>query len=202
MNFIRLSIVFVLAMLVTNSVQAQDGRRDRPPERNREQRDGDGQRQRRDRERPPERISPLMAALDTDKNGILSAKEIAAAATTLKTLDKNKDGSIQPEELRPSRGRGDRRGGGEAGADSGQSNPFVDRIMGRDANADGKVSKEEAGEQMARFFGNIDADKDGFLTKAEVTEMSKRFQRGGGRRGGGGGEPPKSKENRPDFDGE
>lgn len=148
-----------------------------------------------------------MAALDTDKNGILSSTEIAAAVTSLKTLDRNKDGSIQPDELRPpndrdgrptetsDRGRADRSNGGNA---------FVERVMARDADKDGKVSKEEAGEQMANFFRNMDSDKDGFLTKSELEEMSKRFQRSGNRGGGGGraggGQQPNSKDNRPPFD--
>jgi Ca2+-binding EF-hand superfamily protein len=40
-------------------------------------------------------------ALDTDHNGEISAEEIANAATSLKTLDKNNDGSITEDEVRP-----------------------------------------------------------------------------------------------------
>lgn len=46
-------------------------------------------------------MSPLMRALDTDKDGALSAAEIAAAPTALKTLDKDGDGILSAEELRP-----------------------------------------------------------------------------------------------------
>src|SRR5436190_6009196 len=46
-------------------------------------------------------------ALDTDHNGEISAEEIANAATSLKTLDKNNDGSITEDEVRPAApGRG------------------------------------------------------------------------------------------------
>ena len=46
-------------------------------------------------------------ALDADHNGEISAEEIANAATTLKALDKNNDGSITEDEVRrPGRGRG------------------------------------------------------------------------------------------------
>jgi len=48
-------------------------------------------------------------ALDADHNGEISAEEIANAATTLKTLDKNLDGFITEDEARPApagRGRG------------------------------------------------------------------------------------------------
>jgi Ca2+-binding EF-hand superfamily protein len=44
--------------------------------------------------------------LDVDRNGEISADEIANAATTLKTLDKNTDGSITEDEVRPAPGRG------------------------------------------------------------------------------------------------
>lgn len=45
-------------------------------------------------------------ALDTDRNAEISAEEIANAATALKTLDKNADGSITEDEVRPIAGRG------------------------------------------------------------------------------------------------
>ena len=153
--------------------------------------------------------SPMMAALDADKDGKLSAEEIANAATALKTLDKNKDGVLDSNELAPTRGAA----GGNQG---GRTSQMVERIMARDTDGDGKVSKEEAGEQMGRFFGRMDADSDGFVTKAEIENMAQQF---GGRRGGGGGRGgagggagrggaggggrgagPSTKENRPGFD--
>ena len=162
------------------------------------------------RQRP---ASPMMTALDADKDGKLSAEEIANAATALKTLDKNKDGVLDSSELAPTRGPS-----GQGGAQGGRTSQMVERIMARDTDGDGKVSKEEAGEQMGRFFGRMDADSDGFVTKAEIENMAQQF---GGRRGGGGGggrggagggagrggaggggrgAGPSTKENRPGFD--
>ena len=46
-------------------------------------------------------VPPLLAALDTDQDGEISAKEIDNAVTALKTLDKDGDGKISNEELRP-----------------------------------------------------------------------------------------------------
>ncbi len=49
-------------------------------------------------------MPPVMVALDADKDGEISAEEIANAAAALKTLDKNNDGKLSKEELRPAGG--------------------------------------------------------------------------------------------------
>lgn len=51
--------------------------------------------------RPPP--SPLMQALDVNHDGVIDADEIANAPAELKTLDKNGDGKLTPDELRPQR---------------------------------------------------------------------------------------------------
>ena len=55
------------------------------------------------RHAPPFRRPPnlLMEALDTNHDGILSAEEIANAPASLKKLDKNGDGQLTEDELRP-----------------------------------------------------------------------------------------------------
>ncbi len=45
--------------------------------------------------------SPLIRALDLDKNGIISAEEIDAAPESLLILDKDDDGTISRKELEP-----------------------------------------------------------------------------------------------------
>ena len=67
--------------------------------------DGDGADKRPDGppaggDRPPHRPPPppLVAALDADGDGVISADEIANAATALLTLDKNGDGQLGPGE--------------------------------------------------------------------------------------------------------
>lgn len=49
--------------------------------------------------KPP--VHPIWAALDTDKDGELSAEEIDAAKEALTKLDKNEDGKITREEVKP-----------------------------------------------------------------------------------------------------
>ena len=57
-----------------------------------------------DRMRDMMRRMPLMITLDLDRDGKLSAREIAAAPRSLRELDRNRDGEITAEEIRP-RGR-------------------------------------------------------------------------------------------------
>jgi hypothetical protein len=47
--------------------------------------------------------SPLMAVLDVNHDGVIDADEIANAAASLMKLDKNGDGKLTPDELRPQR---------------------------------------------------------------------------------------------------
>lgn len=76
-----------------------------------------------------------------------------------------------------------------------------------DKDNDGKISKEEAPEQMQAFFDTVDKDGDGFLSKEEMDAMG-GFGRGrGGNRGNRGGQPeqpekPKEepKDGEDDFD--
>lgn len=52
---------------------------------------------------------PLETALDANGDGVIDAGEIANASAALKTLDKNGDGKLTPDEFRPPRPEG--RGG-------------------------------------------------------------------------------------------
>jgi len=52
--------------------------------------------------RPPRGpVPPVIATLDRDRDGTISAAEMQEAPESLKKLDKNDDGEISPEELRP-----------------------------------------------------------------------------------------------------
>ncbi len=51
--------------------------------------------------RPPP--PPVITALDVNHDGVIDANEIANASAALKKLDKNGDGKLTREELRPQR---------------------------------------------------------------------------------------------------
>ena len=127
----------------------------------------------------------IMAALDADKDGALSANENANATAALKKLDKNGDGKVgrdeirtELEKLRPTREeRGGRRGG------FGRGN-FLDRY---DKNADGKISASELPERMAGLMNRADKNGNGFLEKSEIEALSQNPSNRGRNRGGPGG---------------
>ena len=169
---------------------------------------------------------PILAALDADRDGVLSPDEIANAATALQQLDKNKDGKLTTQELRPQRGARDRARRGRSGADRfgqppegkgrrGQGDPgrggpgrggpgrgnLASRLMQHDQDGDGKVAKEELPERMQRMFDRADANGDGAIDQAEARKMAKRFadRRAGGRsREGAKGRGRRPRPQRPD----
>jgi Ca2+-binding EF-hand superfamily protein len=107
---------------------------------------------------------PMMQALDLNKDGELGADEIAKASASLITLDKNKDGKLTEDELRPSMG-----GGPNPGPTSAE---LVARLLEFDANKDGKLSKSEAPGRLQGIFERADTNRDGFLTREELTKYA------------------------------
>jgi len=62
-------------------------------------------------------------------------------------------------------------------------------LMQYDANKDGKVSRDEAPEQMQGFFDRMDGNSDGFIDAAELKALKSRMQSGSGPGGPGPGGP-------------
>jgi len=94
---------------------------------------------------------PIMAALDADKDGALSADEIAKAPEALKMLDKNDDGKLTDDELRPPR-RPD--GPGEFGRGPRGDGPSE---FGRRPRGDGPLDGPPDGRRRGRDFPPPDA---------------------------------------------
>ena len=183
MKHLMHSMAAVAIALTFNAAMAQN--QEGPRNRDRGNRERAGRAGGQDGQRPDRgsRVGqdPLMAILDADHDGELSATEIENAAAALKKLDKNEDGKLTRDELRPPRGRGargDRAGrGGPAGAD------IVERIMSRDENGDGKVSKDEMPERMQRILERADSNNDGAIDQAEAESFAERMRQRDGRRG-------------------
>ena len=98
------------------------------------------------RHRPPP--MPIIQALDTNHDGIISAEEIANAPAALKTLDKNGDGQLTPDEYMPPRPQGGPGGPppGDGAGPSGQGRhhrPVPPIIAALDTNGDGIISADE-----------------------------------------------------------
>lgn len=208
--------LILLAMFAAAPVVAQ------PPEGpppGRGPRDGERPPRRDDDFRPP--VPPLVAALDTDRDGEISAEEIANAATTLKTLDRNGDGKLTPEEIRPMPPRdgfgppegrgpdgrrpdGPRPEGDRPRPDGERPNPrggdaeaFLERFMSQDKNGDGKVSKDELPEERLRMLEFADRDGDDAVSRDEARQMIERFRQRGPAEGARG-ERPRGEGNRGD----
>ena len=143
-------------------------------------------------------VAPLMQALDADQDGSLSPAEIENAAKALAKLDKNGDGTLSNDELRPAglpnAGGRPTEEAGSAGqprrpgqlAPSGQaSGEMLSRLFEtRDADKDGKLSGDEIPERMRQNLERVDANKDGSVNRTEMQQAMSRMQQAGGRPGG------------------
>lgn len=137
-------------------------------------------------------IPPLIAALDANKDGTISADELANASAAVKSLDKNGDGAVQMEELRPKppegagehkdgerkgpppggvRPDGERKGpppNGPRPGGEGNFHPPVPPVIGAlDANGDKTISADEIANASAALK-KLDKNGDGQLQKEEL----------------------------------
>jgi Ca2+-binding EF-hand superfamily protein len=151
---------------------------------------------------------PIMKALDVDEDGQLSASEIENASKSLMKLDKNGDGVVSAEEMRPEPGQmpmfagpggpgAGAPGAGRPGA-GGPAGPanLLRMFEARDADQDGKLSGDEIPEPMRERVSVIDENGDGSIDKSEIEKMMGRMEGRGPnnrreQRGGGEGVPPR-----------
>lgn len=99
---------------------------------------------------------PIIAVLDADKNGELSAQEIANASVALLTLDVNKDGMLDRDEMFPP-------------PPDGKNPPKKgDHILKMDKDGDGSVSLAEFLAGPTEAFNKIDKNSDGKIDADEA----------------------------------
>jgi hypothetical protein len=131
--------------------------------------------------RPPPSL--LFMALDTNHDGVIDSNEIANASAELKTLDKNGDGKLTQDELRPPRPphldssadgdtnsppRWDGQGGGSGGPGMNGHRPPPDPLMlALDVNHDGVIDADEIANAPAALK-TLDKNGDGKLTRNEL----------------------------------
>ncbi len=146
------------------------------------------------------RFDRVLSALDTNSDGAISASELDNATAALRKLDKNNDGKLTEDELRPNFPGGPGGPGvrGPGRDSAGSADDMVKTLMEFDRNGDGQLSKEEVPERMQGLFERADANKDSLLTREELKASAETrgnagpgFGRGrpGEERGERGGRP-------------
>ena len=194
----------LLGVSATVTVLAQPPQDDRPPGDDRPAGPPEGRRGERGPGGPgrPPMPNPLVAALDTNNDREISAEELQAATTSLLTLDKNKDGKLTDDEMRPPRpergpggGRGDRPFGRD-GAERGDGPPGHGRGgRGDGPPGDGPPGRGPMGppdpERFAEHALEFDADGDGKLDRSELMKFAEQISHRAERSAGRGGLGPR-----------
>ncbi len=158
-------------------------------------------------------VNLLIMALNTNGDDEISASEIRSAASSLKRLDRNRDGKLTADEVMAggppafggpgqggfagqAQGRGGQGGGfggpgqGARGGPDEPGSDLVEQLMELDTDKDDEVSEEELLEGTERLFEKGDLDEDGAIDEEEAKRLVQQFgpPRGGpgGRDGAGG----------------
>lgn len=113
--------------------------------------------------------SPLFAALDQNKDGLLSEAELRSAAAVMKALDKDGDGKLSQAECQPAGGGGH---GGSKADPQAEAAATVEKLMTFDKNDDQILTKDELPERMQDVIKRADSNGDGMVTNAELKAMA------------------------------
>jgi hypothetical protein len=147
-------------------------------------------------DRMPPPPSPLIAALDGDRDGTLSGDEIAAAAEALSKLDTNSDGSLTRDELgpKPPVGKAGEPPAGPppAGRERDNKRPAPPAIAALDSDHDGTISAAEI-KAAPESLKALDKNGDGLISPEELHPKGPAPEgqpRPGGPRGDGEGRRP------------
>jgi hypothetical protein len=135
-------IHLILAALAATGLNAQDAK---PPH---------------DRRPPPPPLL-LLRALDADKDGELSEKEIQASSTALLELDKNGDGALTKKEIAPPPPKGKK----PKGPPAPKGSPFLVKAL--DLDDDHVLSADEI-EDAPASLTVLDTNGDGIVSKKEM----------------------------------
>lgn len=166
--------------------------------------------------RPGPPTPPIMAALDTNRDGELSPEEIRNAPAALKSLDRNRDGTLDRSELEPpAAGRGGPPfgpdgppGGRPLPAAIGRGRPQIGRVLPPFARDRLSLTDQQL-KQIADLENDVKGKLQSILNADQLRQLRDFIERGpggpggfgpsGARGAGGRGEPPGS--GVPDDDG-
>jgi Ca2+-binding EF-hand superfamily protein len=133
----------------------------------------------------PERMQAMIERLDTNKDGAIDNKELAALKDRLAQGGQGQQGQRPQGQQgqRPQGQQGQRPEGQQGQRPEGQQgqrpqfNPadIIKRVKESDKNNDGKITKDELPEQMQRMFPRIDTNQDGVIDREELAVMEKRM---------------------------
>jgi Ca2+-binding EF-hand superfamily protein len=104
------------------------------------------------RRRPSDMVYMLVEMSDFDDD---CHREVQRAYDILRNLDKNRDGKIDPDELK-------------AGREHIVNNRVTFLFKQLDADKDGKISRDEAKGRIRENFQEIDRNRDGFIERDEL----------------------------------
>jgi len=128
----------------------------------------------------PERMRGILVRLDSNQDGAIDNKELAALKERLNQPGQRPEG--QPGQ-RPE-GQPGQRPEGQPGqrperqpGQRPQFNPaeMIQRIKDADKNKDGKITKAELPEQMQRMMERMDTNQDGVIDSEELKAVEQRF---------------------------
>jgi Ca2+-binding EF-hand superfamily protein len=108
--------------------------------------------------------------LDTDKDGTISAAELAAAATALLTLDTNSDGALSAEELHPRPANAPTPPANAPTLPVDRPHPTDPIMLALDADGNGALSAQEIA-NAPKSLAALDLNKDGKLTPDEYRPL-------------------------------
>jgi Ca2+-binding EF-hand superfamily protein len=117
----------------------------------------------------PTSAAAELKMMDADKDGKVSATEHAKGARAMfDSMDTNRDGSVTVAEMdaaHKGHNMGEKAAAGKMSS--------AEKIKVVDANTDGKLSAEEHVAGADKMFAQMDTDKDGLLTAAELEKGHK-----------------------------